>query len=185
MFWNGKAGDHKKESATKIPGCYGSPDPENMQHRANKGKRVGATVGTFAATLFGSMAAIYGLEVGEDSKKLYGSFAASVAIATAAAIVVNLSLASKEITLIEILPDSPSERRPKPTNKKERSNTTALGEAPPPHSLRNQVRSGFAGKPGERSCGKVSLLICQVCPCMARRQVLIEVPPSCQSNHFR
>ena len=100
--------------------------------KENKGKRVGATVGTFAGTLFGSMAAIYGLEVGEDSKKLYGSFAASVAIATAAAIVVNLSLASKEITLIEILPDSPSERWPKPTNNKERSNTTALGEAPPP-----------------------------------------------------
>ena len=58
-----------------------------------------------------------GLEVGEDSKKLYGSFAASVAIATAAAIVVNLSLASKEITLIEILPDSPDEKAPKPTNK--------------------------------------------------------------------
>ena len=132
LFWNGKAGDHKKESATKIPGCYGSPDPEKMQHRVNKGKRVRATVGTFAATLFGIMAAIHGLEVGEDSKKLYGSFAANVAIATAAAIVVNLSLASKEITLIEILPDSPSERRPKPTNKKERSNTTALGEAPPP-----------------------------------------------------
>ena len=85
--------------------------------KENKGRRVGATMGTFAGTLFGSMAAIYGLEAGEDSKKLYGSFAASVAIATAAAIVVNLSLASKEITLIEILPDSPDEKAPKPTNK--------------------------------------------------------------------
>ena len=97
--------------------------------KENKAMRVGATVGTFAGTLFGSMAAIYGLEIGEDSKKLNNRFAVSVAIATAAAIVVNRFLASKEITLIEILPDPPGEQEPKPTNKDQSSNTTVSGEA--------------------------------------------------------
>ena len=96
---------------------------------ASKARQVGATVGTFAGTLFGSMAAIYGLEIGEDSKKLNNRFAVSVAIATTAAIAVNRSLASKEITLIEILPDPPGEQEPKPTNKDQSSNTTVSGEA--------------------------------------------------------
>ena len=97
--------------------------------KENKGRRVGATVGTFAGTLFGSMAAIYGLEVGEDSKKLTNSFAASVTIATGAAILVNLTLRDKRVTLIEILPDYPAGGEPKTTNKDQSSNTTVSGEA--------------------------------------------------------
>ena len=100
--------------------------------KENKGMRVGATVGTFVGAMMGSMVAIAGTEAGEPGEKFYGSYAASIAIATGVAILVNRALRPKDLTLIKILPDSPGKTAPKPTNKDESSNTTASGEALPP-----------------------------------------------------
>ena len=101
--------------------------------KENKGKRVAATVGTFVGTMMGSMVAIAGTEPGEPGDKYYGSYAASIAIATAVAIVVNRALRPKDVTLIKILPAPPGVRLPKPTDKKESSDTAASEEvlAPP------------------------------------------------------
>ena len=56
---------------------------------------------------------------------------AAVAIPTAAAVLVYKVLAPKKITIIEILPDSPGERGPKPINKDSTPNpkqdTSSLG----------------------------------------------------------
>ena len=100
--------------------------------KENKGKRVAATVGTFVGTMMGSMVAIAGTEAGEPGDKYYGSYAASIAISTAVAILVNRALRPKDVTLIKILPDSPGVRMPKPTEKKESSDTAASEEVPAP-----------------------------------------------------
>lgn len=101
--------------------------------KENKGKRVAATVGTFIGTMMGSMVAIAGTEAGEPGDKYYGSYAASIAIATGAAILVNRALRPKDVTFITILPDSPGARMPHPSKKEESSDTTASEEvmAPP------------------------------------------------------
>ena len=98
--------------------------------KEKKAKRVAATLGTFVGTMMGSMVAIAGTEAGEPGDKYYGSYAASIAISTAVAILVNRALRPKDITLIEVLPDSPGTRMPTPTNKIESSKATASGEAP-------------------------------------------------------
>ena len=97
--------------------------------KENKGKRVAATVGTFVGTMMGSMVAIAGTEAGEPGEKYYGSYAASIAIATGVAILVNRALRPKDLTLIKILPDSPGGTAPKPTNTDQSSDTTVSGEA--------------------------------------------------------
>ena len=94
--------------------------------KENKGKRVGATVGTAAGMLFGSVVAFKGGKLHEGSSKVV---LPSGAIATVAAVFVYRALAPKDITILEILPDSPGERMPKPTNKEQSLNTTASGEA--------------------------------------------------------
>ena len=97
--------------------------------KENKGKRIAATAGAFVGTMMGSMVAIAGTEAGEPGEKFYGSYAASIAIATGVAILVNRALRAKDITRIEILPDSPRETVPKPTDKDESSNTKTSGGA--------------------------------------------------------
>lgn len=101
--------------------------------KANKGTRVAATVGTFVGTMMLSMVAIAGTEAGEPGDKYYGSYAASIAIATGAAILVNRALGPKDVTFIKILPDSPGARMPKSTDKKGNMETATSGEvlAPP------------------------------------------------------
>lgn len=103
--------------------------------KENKGIRVAATVGTFVGTMMGSMVAIAGTEAGEPGDKYYGSYAASIAIATGVALLVNRALRPKDVTLIKILPDSPAARLPKPTDKDESSYTTASEEVPAPAFL--------------------------------------------------
>ncbi len=95
--------------------------------KENKVKRVGATVGTFVGTLLGSVVVLKGGKVHEGSSKVVLPSAA--AIAAAAAVLVYRALAPKDITIIEILSDSPGARMPKPTNKDDSSNTTASGGA--------------------------------------------------------
>ncbi|MCY3759344.1 MAG: hypothetical protein OXG96_16630 [Acidobacteria bacterium] len=92
--------------------------------KENKGKRVAATVGTFIGTMMGSMVAIAGTEAGEPGDKYYGSYAASIAIATGVAILVNRALRPKDITFVKILPDSPGARMPNPSKKEESFDTT-------------------------------------------------------------
>lgn len=97
--------------------------------KENRGIRVAATVGTFIGTMMGSMVAIAGTEAGEPGDKYYGSYAASIAISTGAAILVNRALRPKDLTFIKILPDSPGARVPKPTDKDASSAATATGSA--------------------------------------------------------
>ena len=116
--------------------------------KENKGIRVAATVGTFVGTMMGSMVAIAGTEPGEPGDKYYGSYAASIAISTGVAILVNRALRPKDVTFIKILPDSPGARMPKPTGKDPFPNPTASGSALPPsfveesssEQLRRQAR---------------------------------------------
>ena len=96
--------------------------------KENKGIRVAATVGTFVGTMMGSMVAIAGTEAGEPGDKYYGSYAASIAISTGVAILVNRALRPKDITFIEILADSPGARMPKHIDREECSGTTAPEE---------------------------------------------------------
>ena len=116
--------------------------------KENKGIRVAATVGTFIGTMMGSMVAIAGTEAGEPGDKYYGSYAASIAISTGVAILVNRALRPKDVTFIKILTDSPGARMPKPTEKDASPNTTASGSTLPPsfveesssEQLRRQAR---------------------------------------------
>lgn len=109
--------------------------------KENRAKRIAATAGTFVGTMMGSMVAIAGTEAGEPGDKYYGSYAASIAISTAVAILVNRALRPKDITLIEILPDSPGARMPTPTNKIESSTATTSGEATVPSLLQLEKSS--------------------------------------------
>ena len=116
--------------------------------KQNKVKRVGRTVGTFCGAFLGSLAVA--LSTGSDSGATVGQGVAVVAIPTAAAVLVYRALAPKDITVIEILPIHPvkGSRNPQST---EKVRTRQLRENHYPwHSLRSQVRNGFAGKPGER-----------------------------------
>lgn len=96
--------------------------------KENKGIRIAATVGTFVGTMMGSMVAIAGTEAGEPGDKYYGSYAASIAIATGVALLVNRALRPKDLTFITILSDPPGARMPKSPNKAERPPETASGE---------------------------------------------------------
>lgn len=107
--------------------------------KENKGIRVAATVGTWVGTMMGSMVAIAGTEAGEPGDKYYGSYAASIAISTGVAILVNRALRSKDVTLIKILPDSPGARMPKPTDKEESLDTTPSEEVLAPPQLEDSV----------------------------------------------
>ena len=84
--------------------------------KGNKAKQVGAAVGTFVGTLFGSVVVLKGGKVHEGSSSNL-VIPSSVAIATGVALLAYRGLASKAITIIEILPDPPGERDPQPTNK--------------------------------------------------------------------
>ena len=116
--------------------------------KENKGKRIAATAGTFVGTMMGSMVAIAGTEPGEPGDKYYGSYAASIAIATGVAILVNRALRPKDITLITILPCPTGAKMPNPANKKESSNrpaseevlTSSLLEESSSEGLRRQAR---------------------------------------------
>lgn len=116
--------------------------------KENRGIRVVATVGTFIGTMMGSMVAIAGTEAGEPGDKYYGSYAASIAISTGVAILVNRALRPKDVTFIKILPGSPGASMPKPTDKEESTYTTASEEVstPPlfeessPERFRRQAR---------------------------------------------
>ena len=78
-------------------------------------RRIGLTVGAFVGALFVSFAAVSA--AGSDSGGTVAEGTAIVAIATGAAVLAYRALRPKGVTLIEILPDPPGERVPKPKNK--------------------------------------------------------------------
>ena len=116
--------------------------------KENRAKRIAATVGTFVGTMMGSMVAIAGTEPGEPGDKYYGSYAASIAIATGVAILVNRALRPKDLTFITILSDPTGARMRKPSKKEDSFDTTSSEEvlAPPlseessSEGLRRQAR---------------------------------------------
>lgn len=80
--------------------------------KTKRGARIAATAGTFFGTLVGSY---YFFTALLDSGPIPGSGVAMVAIPTGAAVLVYRALAPKDdVTLIEIVPDSPGEGAPKP-----------------------------------------------------------------------
>ena len=118
--------------------------------KENKGMRVGATVGTFVGAMMGSMVAIAGTEAGEPGEKFYGSYAASIAIATGVAILVNRALRPKDLTSSRSCPIRPVKRHRSPQTRTKVQTRRLREKRYPPHFLWNQVRSGFACKLDER-----------------------------------
>ena len=94
---------------------------------AREAGRIGLTGAVFVGALFGSVYALVGKA--SESEPNDAQFGGSVAIATGAAVLTYRALRPKGVTLIEILPDSPSERRPKPTDKEQSAGPTAWGVA--------------------------------------------------------
>ena len=119
----------------------------NVNLAARRAKKAALTVGAAVGALVGStgLFLVAGPDEGSGAPAIWGG----IAIGAAVAVLMNLPQRSKDVTLIEIISDSPGESEAKPRNKNQSSTPTASGEALPSHSLRNQVRNGFAGNPGE------------------------------------
>ncbi len=86
--------------------------------RGREAGRIILTGGTFFSTLLGSMIALTGGELSE-SEPTNAQAVASIAIATGVALLAYRALRPKNVILIEILPDSPGEGKPKPKNRRE------------------------------------------------------------------
>ena len=94
---------------------------------ARRAKKAALTVGAVAGALVGSGALF--LVAGPDQGSIAPAIWAGIGIGSALAVLINLPRGSRDVTLIEIIPDSPGEREPKPANKDQSSNTTASEEA--------------------------------------------------------
>ncbi len=81
--------------------------------------RVGLTGAAFVGTLLGSLMVVAGIGARSEEVFKAKNAAASLAIATGVALLTYRALRPKGVTLIEILPDSPGEGKPKPKNGKE------------------------------------------------------------------
>ena len=95
---------------------------------AKRSKQAALTVGAALGAFVGSAFLLH-YTVGPDEGPDDRSIRVGVAIGAAVAVLMNLPQRSRDVTFIEILPDSPGEREPKPTNKDQSSTPTALGEA--------------------------------------------------------
>ncbi len=112
--------------------------------KTKRGARIAATAGTFFGTLVGSYFFFRALL---ESGPVPGSSVAMVGIPTGAAVLVYRALAPKnDVTLIEIVPDSPGGGAPKPETRDTSLNTTIPAETGPlffepsrPGRLRQQV----------------------------------------------
>ena len=82
--------------------------------------RIALTVGAFVGTLVGSLVVVRASSAFEASLP-GGVYAAMFGAATGAAVLTYRAFRPKGITIIEILPDSPSERGPKPTDNNQSS----------------------------------------------------------------
>ena len=87
----------------------------NVNLAARRAKKAALTVGAAVGALVGSVVLflIAGPDEGSGAPALWGG----IALGSAVAVLMNLPQRSKDVTLIELLPDSPSGGEPKPTNK--------------------------------------------------------------------
>ena len=94
---------------------------------ARRAKKAAQTVGAVVGVLVGTVALryVWGSDEGSGAPALW----VGIGIGSAVAVLMNLPRGSRDVTLIEIIPDSPGEREPKPANKDQSSNTTASEEA--------------------------------------------------------
>ena len=99
----------------------------NVNLAARRTKQAALTVGAALGAFVGS--AVLFIAAGPDEGSGAPAIWGGIAVGAAVAVLMNLPQRSKDVTLIEILPDSPGEREPKPTNKDQSSDTTASGEA--------------------------------------------------------
>ena len=98
----------------------------NVNLAARRAKKAALTVGAAVGALVGStgLFIIAGPDEGSGAPAIWGG----VAIGSAVAVLMNLPR-SRDVTLIEILPDSSGESEAKPRNKNQSSTPTASGEA--------------------------------------------------------
>ena len=94
---------------------------------ARRAKKAALTVGAAVGALVGTVALflVAGPDEGSGAPAIWGG----IAIGAAVAVLMNVPQRSMDVTHIEIIPDSPVERVPKPTNKDHSSTPTASGEA--------------------------------------------------------
>ena len=99
----------------------------NVNLAARRAKRAALTVGAAVGALVGTVALdfVLGPDEGSGAPAIWGG----IAIGAAVAVLMNLKQRSRDVTLIEILPDSSGEREPKPKKEDQSSNTAASGEA--------------------------------------------------------
>jgi len=98
----------------------------NVNLAARRAKKAALTVGAAVGALVGStgLFIIAGPDEGSGAPAIWGG----VAIGSAVAVLMNLPR-SRDVTLIELLPDSPSGGEPKSKKRGQSSNTTVSGEA--------------------------------------------------------
>lgn len=94
---------------------------------ARRAKKAVLTVGAVAGALVGSGALF--LVAGPDEGSGAPAIWAGIGIGSALAVLINLPRGSRDVTLIEIIPDLPGAGQPKPTNKDQSSTPTTSGEA--------------------------------------------------------
>lgn len=117
--FNAKQREIAREAVARIEAVDLHVTPAQRSKRA--ALTVGAGLGGFGG---GSLLLLFG-----GAPSYAAVIGGGIAIGAAVAVLMNLPLRPKEITLIEILPDSPSEREPKSTNKDLSSTPTTSGEA--------------------------------------------------------
>ena len=89
----------------------------NINSAAKRVKQTALTIGAaLGAFMGGSLILVaVGPDEGSGAPAIWGG----IAIGAAVAVLMNLPQRSKDVTLIEIIPDSPGEREPKPTDKEQ------------------------------------------------------------------
>ena len=99
----------------------------NVNLAARRAKKAALNVGAAVGALVGStgLFIIAGPDEGSGAPAIWGG----IAVGAAVAVLMNLPQRSRDVTLIEILPDSSGEGEPKSKKKGQSSNTTASGEA--------------------------------------------------------
>ena len=106
----------------------------NLVRGGRAAGRIALTGAAFVGALFGSVYALVGKA--SESEPNDAQFGGSIAIATGVAVLTYRALRPKGITIIEVLPDSPSERSPKPADNNQISrlkpaSSSSVGESLP------------------------------------------------------
>jgi len=99
----------------------------NVNLVARRAKKTALTFGAALGAFVGSAVLFHaaGSDEGSGAPAIWGG----IAVGATVAVLMNLPQGSKDVTLIEIIPDSPGGGDLKPTNKDQSSTPTASGEA--------------------------------------------------------